>query len=487
MIKHLELIRSAFKNKVIHYISSRYVTYFIQFINSLLIAKHLGPYYLGVWGFITLIIQYLNQINLGIPHSTNAIISIHKKKEWYVEKVIGSSLTMIIGLSIILIICFVGNYLFNINLGAKYSFNTYAPAVLLIGILAYFNTIFSGIYRVYGKLFEIAFNQTSYPVITLVTILLYKGKNLIWALVLAYLFAFLLSFILYIYRSPVKIKPILICRLIKKIQIKGWHLFLYNTSFYLIMISTKSFISAYYPIEEFGYFTFAFALANVALLLLQSFSFLIQPKLLNRFASASIESISKILNLVRDAYITTSHLLIHIVILIIPIFLTFFPQYHASKDAFRIIALTVVLYTNSFGYSGVLISKGKERNLGLIAIFALIINVLLLYFLINYLHVSFNKAVISTICAYFLYVLLVGVHSNSILYYRLSFSNYFFKIFSIKLFIPYFTSLFLALSSSHDYYFIIPIILFIIFNRKSFKHIKKILQDIVLRPHLINI
>jgi hypothetical protein len=83
---HITKYSKILKNKVTGYIASRYLTYAIQCINSLFIAVYLEPYYLGIWGFVTLILQYMNQLNLGISHSVNAIISIHKEKEWYVQK-----------------------------------------------------------------------------------------------------------------------------------------------------------------------------------------------------------------------------------------------------------------------------------------------------------------------------------------------------------------------------------------------------------------
>ena len=178
------MLKKAFKNKIIHYLVSRYATYFIQFLNSLFIAVYLGPYYLGIWGFITLVIQYINQINLGIASSVNNIIAIHKNRDWYVQKVIGSSITLLVILSVIIIILFFVNDLFELNFGDKYSFSNYAILVALIGIIGYFNTLFSNIFRVYGKIYEIIFNQTSFPLLMLVAILFFKGENLLTSLLI---------------------------------------------------------------------------------------------------------------------------------------------------------------------------------------------------------------------------------------------------------------------------------------------------------------
>lgn len=487
MLKNSHLLNKALKNKVLHYVFSRYATYFLQFINSLFIAVYLGPYYLGIWGFITLIIQYLNQINLGISHSVNAIIAINKNREWYVKNVIGTSLTMLLALSFSVILFFTANEAFHLNIGSKYNFSTYAPIVASIGILGYFNSLLSSVFRVYGKVIEIAINQSAFPVLMLLAILLFKGEELIWALVGANLLAFFLSLCLYLFKSPVKLKPLFIARLFKTIQIKGWHLFVYNTSFYLIIISTRSFVSAYYSIEEFGYFTFAFSLANVVLLLLESFSFLIYPKLINRLASSSIEKITELLNMVRDMYITTSHLLIHMSILFFPLFLLFFPQYSQSANAFKLIALTVVLYTNSFGYSGLLISKGFEKKLGLLAFFALSINISISLILIKFVHLSFDNVIFATMITYFVYVFFLGKLGRNKLCLSSSIKLVLKDIFPMRLLIPYLLSLILIFIDSYAYYFIFPFLFFVILNLRSISKIKLSIDKIISNPNFINI
>ena len=147
-------IKLALKNKVVLFVISRYGTYFIHFINSLFIAVYLGPYYLGIWGFVSLMTKNLYHLNLGISHAVTAIISVHKSKEFYVQKVIGTALTLLMALSFLVALFFLANEVFSFNFGAKYNFSVYAPVVLLIGVLSYFNSLFTSIFRVYGRLFE---------------------------------------------------------------------------------------------------------------------------------------------------------------------------------------------------------------------------------------------------------------------------------------------------------------------------------------------
>jgi O-antigen/teichoic acid export membrane protein len=483
----LEIFKKMASNKVMHYLFSRYATYFIQFVNSLFIAVFLGPYYLGIWGFINLVIQYLAQINLGITYSVNAIASVHKNKEWYVSKVIGTSITMLLVLSLFVIFFFFANQFFGINIGDKYHFSTYAPLVCIIAVLAYFNGLFVNIFRIYGKLLEVIVNQSIVAVSMLGIIFVFKGEHLLWALVIVNSIAVFLSFLFFLFRTPVKLIPSFNWRLAKTIQIKGWHLFVYNTSFYLIMLSTRSFVSGFYSVSQFGFFTFSFSLSNAILMFLQSISFLIFPKLLNRFANTSNERIIEILELVRNAYITLSHALVHFAILLFPLFLLLFPKYQSATDAFRIISLTVVLYTNSFGYQGLLIARGKEKKLGFIAFGALCLNVLIATILSVYLKVPYTLVILSTLFTYFVYVYTLGVYGRKELFLTTTFFSIIDDIFPMRLFIPFFTSLCFIIFSVPNISFVIPLVLFFWLNRKKLLEIKKVMQNVIGDPNVIDI
>lgn len=487
MGKYNATIKLAFKNRVVLFLFSRYGTYFIHFINSLLIAVYLGPYYLGIWGFISLITQYLNHTNFGISHAVTAIISVNKSKEFYVQKIIGTSLTLLSALSVLVVLFFIANEVFNFNLGAKYNFSIYAPVVVLIGVLSYFNSLLSSIFRVYGRLFEIAFQQTVFPLLILFSILFFKKDDLLWALVGANFLAFLIAFIMYLVKSPVKLKPIFIFRLFKLIQVKGWHLFVYNTSFFFIVISTRSFVSGFYTIEEFGYFTFAFSLANVVLMLLQAFSFLIFPKMLNRFASSTNDQNAALLKKVRNAYVTTSHLLVHLAILFFPMFLLLFPQYQSSADAFILIALTVVLFTNSFGYSGLLIAKGYEKKLGRLAFSALVLNIVFAFILIKLFQVPFTSVILATMMSYFVYVYAQGHMGRSMLGFSTTIKSVWNDVYPLRLFVPHVLSLCLVLFSAPNYCFVLSLVLFLMLNFKVLLKLKTLVKSIIVNPNFINI
>lgn len=474
-------------NPSIFYIISRYGTYIIQFINSLFIAVYLGPFYLGIWGFINLVIGYISQLNFGISYSVNVIISVNKEKEDYVKKIIGNGLSMTLILSFLVFLFLLTVKLGIIQIGNKYGFEKYILPVIVITVLTHINGLFSNIFRVFGKIYAIAINQSLYPVIVLFLIPFFRGEKLLWAMLFANTSAFIISFLLYLFQSPVKIKPLADWKMFQFIQVKGWHLFVYGASFYLIMLTTNTFISGNYEVREFGYYTFSYSLANVVLLLLNSISFLIFPKLLNRFANASNEQISSILSNVRTAYISLSHLLIHFVIMLFPVFLLFFPAYSASASVFKFTALTVVLYANSFGYQGVLMAKGKEKQIAVIAFIALLLNIALSALLVFVIKVPFSQVILATLLTYLIYVFVLGVFGRRILKLKFDFTSTLKDMYPWRMMLPFALSLVLALIALPEIYFVIPFVLYILLNFGDILKIKEVVFKVVKNPNFVNI
>ncbi len=142
MGKLLLFVGNGLRNPAILYMLSRYGTYAIQFVNSLFIAVYLGPYYLGIWGFINLVISYLAQINLGIPHAVNVMVSVKKTDLDYSKRIIGNGVSMIIGLCFLVVLFFVLTMFFGVKLGDKYQFSQYVIPVGIIAILTHFNSLF---------------------------------------------------------------------------------------------------------------------------------------------------------------------------------------------------------------------------------------------------------------------------------------------------------------------------------------------------------
>ena len=188
-----------------------------------------------------------------------------------------------------------------------------------------------------------------------------------------------------------------------------------------------------------------------------------------------------------DIYITTSHLLIHFAILLFPLFVLFFPQYKQSSDAFIMIALTTVLYTNSFGYSCLLIAKGFEKKLGQISFFTLLINIILVYVLIKAFLMPYSYVFAATLFAYFIYALLLSYFGRNILQLNTSLGAIIREIYPNRILLPFLLSLCFTIFKASNVYYISPFVLFILINHKTLQKTKETIKHIIANPKFIDI
>lgn len=483
----MSIIRQTITNPALCYAMSRYATYGIQFINSLFIALYLGPVYLGIWGFVNLIVQYLSQINLGISHAVNTIAAINKRKVRYISYVLGNSVSVLLIFSSIIGLLFFISHYFHLDFGEKYQFSKYSFLVLVIGVFAYFNNLFANIFRIYGRILEMALSQSMLPLATSIVLFLYRGEALLQAMVWAYVITSSISLLLFTTRLPIPVQLNFNKSLWLFIQKKGLHLFLYNTSFYLIIISTRSFISAYYKVEEFGLFTFAFSLASIMSLLLDSFTFLLWPKLINRLSTADHDANYQLLQKMRDIYVTATHALMHLGIFIFPFFLLLFPGYRSSFGTFALIILTTSLFANSFGYQGLLIAKGKEREIGILAFCCLLINVLLCLVSIKILQLSYDKVILATLITYAFYIVMLCISGRKILHKSAGFGAVWKDIAPLPIIIPFLLSLIFIVIQANPWLFILPLLLYFLLNYSKIALFRTNISELIKNPKTLEI
>lgn len=480
-------IISNFFSPTILFVFTRYCTYFLYFVNSLIIAAKFGPYYLGIWGFLQLIIQYINQINFGIHHSVNVLISIEKNKVKYVQKIVGNSIVVITIMCILLLCFFVAIYQFDFQIGQKYNFFKYIWFILGIGCLGYFNSLFSNIYRVFGNLRYIALNQSIFPLCTFFCILFFEGETLLYSLLYCNVLSWLICFSIFVINQPISFRPQWSKKISLEIINKGFFLFIYNTCFYFILLSTRSFVSFFYEIREFGMFTFTFTLSQSIMLFFEALAFLIFPKILNKFSTSSSDQVLITLNKMRNVYITLVHLIVHIAIVIYPIVILFFPAYNTTTMLFSLFALTISTYSNSFGLAEYLMAKNKEIKLSFISLAILLVNIIICLYLSYYQGVSFIYLICSTLIAYFLYNLLVGWACFNLLKKDFHFFEFFKYVYPIKILFPFITSLFMILFYEKWYLNLIVLILFLFMNFSTFGLIYKEFMRFAKNPNIINI
>lgn len=480
------VIKRISSNKVVLYLTSRYITYFIQFVNSLLIAQKLGPENLGIWGYYLLIYCYLTFITLGIPNSLNILTVQNKNNDENVQKIFDSSFISVIGLCVLITFFCVGYY----GVEDKYNLSIHTGLfIFIIGAIAVMNqvnTLYATMYRVRNKLFGMAFHQSAAHFIMLIVVLFVDGKNLLIGLLMSYFLGELFSFLIFKKGNVISFKKKISIAYVKLVLNKGFYLFIYNTGFYFILLTTRSLIQTSYMIEEFGFFTFSYTIANSVLLLLQAFTTIIFPKLIDKYKTEDSKKVIEISNLLLDTNVTLSYTMVLLAIPCIPLLLYLMPQYQSTYDTISFTALTVLLYNNAV-YGSFLMAHNKEKFMALVAVVSLSVNILMSLFLINIVHVRYCYVVFAMMASYFIYSYMITMKS-----YRLLGKSYD-PISVIKGFLPYrlllpfILEILLIIFNPNPLMLLLNLILFCTLNIKQFIKIAAIIKTIIIRPQIVDI
>jgi len=486
-MKAFETIGKMWHNKVIWYMVTRYVTYAVQFIVSILVAAKLGPFQLGIWGFLLLLINYFNIFNFGIPNSTTVLMVKNKNDQEKAGQVEVSSMVLmgIIGLVILAI----GVYyaIFGIPLFDKYQIGNLFYFVCAIAIMQHFVSLFSLIARVRGSIAEVAFAQTVIPVLTLIAVLCFRDRILLLFLVLSYVIGNALAILLFIKKKLVHFNGKPSRQACENIINKGKFLFIYNVCFYLIFLSSKTIVSKFYPVEEFGFFTFAYTLSNAVLLMMQAFTAIVFPKLIDKFGSDNHAEVSLMLRNVRESYVTMSHAIMYVAFLLFPVLIHFMPKYDSALSVVFYMGLTLLLYANSFGYSTLLIAQNAEKKLAVISFLSLFVNIATAIFLAVGIRCDFQYVIFATMFAYLIFTCLCVIYGKRLLSEQRGFLNVLNDSFPLRLLIPYVLMITVVVFELGILPMVAIALLFVLFNIKSIKEIFNLLRRILFNPNVVDI
>ena len=482
----LQKVKLSLRNKVIIYALTRYLILFISFLTSVFLASKLGPYYFGIWGFILLLLNYYQYFDFGISDSATILLVQNKDNPKRVKDFETNSIAFSAIMGILAIVIAVYYQIFGIQILEKFHIGNLFYFVCLIAILAYLNKLFFKIYRVKGRMFEFGFYQSINSILVISIMFIAKERQLINLLISAYILGNLLSLILFIRGGGVSISGHPNFKDCSIIFNKGFMLFMYNFFFYLIILSTKTIISAYYTVEEFGFFTFSFTLANSILVLLDAFAVLIVPKVIDRLYSNDIKIIELTLMEIKINYVYLSYLLMCLALILFSVLLIFLPKYYPTFQVINMLSLAVVVSSNSFGYSMFLKAVNKEKTLAKISTLSLLTNIILAIILVKVLKVNYSYVSLSIILSYFLFAYLCAYYGKKHLLQSVSFFSILREILPLQLFVPALLIIIITILNIREFIFI-PLLGFIIFNIKPIKGIFTTAKKILLNSRIFDI
>ena len=334
---------------------------------------------------------------------------------------------------------------------------------------------------------ELTFCQSIVVVINFCGVFLFEGVPLICFIIFGYIVGnILIVIVAQLSKAFPQFKEIRI-RKDKQIELlkKGLMLFLYNSCFFFIIISIKTIISKYYEVSEFGLFAFSFSVGQAVMLLLDAFSFLIFPKLIDRLSSPDYNEVKETLNIIRKGYISTAHLLVYCALLVFPYIFIVLPQYDGALTALNLISLAILMNTNSFGFSTLLIARNSERTSAKISLIALIINIILGLVLAKILNIGFSYVIFATMITYFVFSCMVFYFGSKLIGIN-GFKYMFCNVFPLRLLIPYVSAIIISSMCLTPIRFI-PLVLFVLLNFSILKDIFIMIMKIAKTPEVINV
>lgn len=482
-------MRKLIGNKIIIYILSRYFSYFLQFINSLIVAYVLGPFYLGIWGFISLVMQYMNFGNFGVDISLNVNLSTGDLKDANKQSAFASNAIVLTTLtSAFYIIIAIILYLLDVHFFEKYMFTRFLMIVAVISCLYYFNVVFLNIYRAYSLFKPISIYQTIIQLFQLPVFLFFRGTDLIWALLGMMTLAHLLSIFIFIRYLPVKVNfnfDFLITRNLLK---RGVSLLSYALTFYILLLSTRSMVGYFFPVETMGLFTFAANIASALIVGLSSLEFVLFPKMLNRLSAENLtEKSLRTFNDVRYIYMSTTFLITIIGLLCYPILLMFFKAYIHTESVFAYLVICQIIISSGFGYSTLIISQGKELFLVIHGLVALFINIsvsLIVYYVFDFGYSAMPFVLVFSFVYYDWQVIRKG---RELLGLSNDFKNILTQLIPIRSLLPLVLLFIAGLTGYYTICYILALISFILFNLKGFTTIKDYARTLFNEPTVVNI
>ncbi|CUP76032.1 lipopolysaccharide biosynthesis protein [Parabacteroides distasonis] len=468
-------------NKVFFYLSSRYATFILQFVVSLLLSARLGPHYLGVWGVYIVIHNYYYRLNLGIPYSSQVMLIQNLKDRNNCNLIYFNSLIVTGFLILIVAVCTIILGSVSVSYFDKYNISWQLYVLAAIACIEHVNYLLISVFRVNNQIYEIAFQQSITVVFQLVVLFFAQGEHLVIVLLFALLVSALSSLFLLLCRNRMSVKGCHVDKtIIKELLNKGYALFFYNTCFYFIMMSLRTIISSDYSPEEFGNFTFAYTLSNAIMLLVEALIFLVSPKMISMYASADLEKIRINMRKIRFNYITLIHLLMYMALVVFPYVKLLFKQYTTISSAFIFVSLILMTQSFNMAFAQCLIARNKEKKAALSSLIALAINLVVGALLSRVFHVEYQYVMLSSVLSMMVFSILLFVYLKEEI--GLTWKR---DTVSWRLLVPYLVFLATTIVGLNVSQYMI--VIFLLLNLKEIKKIGETIFLIFNKPNIVNV
>lgn len=398
-------ILSGLGKKELIFTLGRYITYFFQIIKGFLLAKVLGPELFGVFGIFLLVQQYLVYSNFGIQYALNIKLSVDNVNQSILSKnikaIIDSSFTLTSASSILLIITSLILIYWNIDFNIVIPKSHFIIGLLLVTILFHIQEVFLNIFRIQKKFYVILTTEILIAISSIIVIPFFSGIELLYAVIISWILSLLLSLTIFKinYRNKINWNT----NMIKPLLLVGIPFLLYNISFNLSSMASRSFVAYNFTIAEMGLFTFSVSLTTAVMLVFNSVSWIIYPKLISKLSDSKLNKTEQEKLLFGLTKKTVSFVLILILFsfIFLPLIFYFLPEYYNSFDTIVILLINQIVINSTFALTSYLVGRNMYKLLIISSLYSLVVCCLLMllfaYFGLNFVWIAFANLVGSLI------------------------------------------------------------------------------------------
>ena len=178
--------------------------------------------------------------------------------------------------------------------------------------------------------------------------------------------------------------------------------------------------------------------------------------------------------------------MVYFALILFPIITCVFQSYKPAITSMNLIALAVLMNTNSYGYITLLIAQNKERLTSRLSLIAFLISLSLGIILIYLFKVEFSYVIISVMAAYLIFSYLGYYEGEKQLKGKPAVLKSFVDFFPIRLSVPFSISVIISILKL-EYIIFVPLLLFLILNFKDFKLLKSMVLKMIKNPNVIDV
>ena len=359
----------------------RYIVYFFQVIKGFLLAKILGPELFGLFGIFILIQQYLVYSNLGVQYALNIKLSVNDDNQSVftekIKSIINSSFALFVFTSILLIVISLLIIYFKVDFNYSVPTSYFIFGLLGITLLFHLQEIFLNIFRIQKKFYIILATEILVSISAIIVIPFFNGLELLYAVVISWFLALVLSISIFKINYKYEIKWD--TKMIKPLILIGVPFLIYNFSFNLISMTSRSYVAYFYEIKEMGYFTFAVSLTTALMLIFNSATWIIYPRIISKLSDKNLNINDQKLLLFDLTKKTLSILFILALgsILFLPVIFYFLPEYSLSFKSVVILLINQIIVNSGFAVSSYLVGRDLFKLLISSSFIALIVCILI--------------------------------------------------------------------------------------------------------------